>query len=464
MIRTTFPCLPSDFVPVLDTLNCDGSGFPTYLPPDKYGSYLRKDQSGGDDAPQPRRTKTKYSFPVERRVFVGWSKGKRWNPKVGRPTRYKLYEKRLVMQTFSVRSPASVDASGNKHRYRAPHPYTLTLTGWQSSPTFYVSYQTCYGPWPNFTPYQTVATRLAGTSKALGSPWQSYTQNWTNNDDIALIGKLRTAIAGSEFNASVFLGEGHKALKMITSTATRLFTSYKRLRKGDLTGSMRELGLLGNTTPDKIRSGAALRGNAKSHANLWLEMQYGWKPLLADMKSGAEFLSHHLTVPAAKKYVVRSRVKGDFVRSTNPSFGVITSDIQTRSQIIAYVEETNVALLAGLPDPLGLAWELLPFSFIADWAFPIGAYLSARGLQNAVTGTYITTKTSRAFLGCNDYNAHDPMQSLGGYTYKVNDLTQVRTVSDSLSIPSPNFKPFGKVATWQHAANSIALLVQQFKS
>jgi hypothetical protein len=39
-----------------------------------------------------------------------------------------------------------------------------------------------------------------------------------------------------------------------------------------------------------------------------------------------------------------------------------------------------------------------------------------------------------------------------------------RTVSTNLSVPLPNFKPLGKVASWKHCANSVALLVQKFGS
>lgn len=39
----------------------------------------------------------------------------------------------------------------------------------------------------------------------------------------------------------------------------------------------------------------------------------------------------------------------------------------------------------GLLDPLTLAWELIPFSFVVDWFLPVGTYLSQLTALNGLT-------------------------------------------------------------------------------
>lgn len=283
-----------------------------------------------------------------------------------------------------------------------------------------------------------------------------------SNVMLGLLGKLREQVAGSSFNAGVFLGEGHQALKMITDSATRIYKGYKAARRGNFYGAA--VALLHATPREHLLS-------KKVHANNWLELQYGWLPLLQDTHDAAQFLAHQLNYPlqtvvhvhARRKYESFSPIGSGWVQ-----FGHIQGQLDLH--IKAILKEKDVMALSGLLDPLSVAWELMPYSFVIDWFIPIGNYLSARGLKSALTGTFVTStkrlvRQSEPKLMHNWGSDGDPwMVGLGNST--ANYWTTVhgsRSISTNLAIPLPSFKPLGKVASWRHAANAVALLSQFLK-
>jgi len=281
---------------------------------------------------------------------------------------------------------------------------------------------------------------------------------WDSNDDIALIGKLREQVAGSDFNMSVFLGEGRESLKTIIDGATRIRLSLNALRRGNILGAANALGR--DTRNRRLKLRADMQSN-------WLQLQYGWMPLLQDVKGGAEFLAKLLNFPMVQTYKVRR--KRPLQAERWPSGTQRTAQWsfvgETKGQLIARLSEVDTAKLSGLLDPASVAWELTPWSFVIDWFIPIGNYLADRSLASALSGTFVTTKTRRLNCqyggGClptnNGIVAVAFSGSWAGYTTQV---SVTRTVSTSLSVPLPTFKRLDQVISWKHAANAIALLGQ----
>ena len=127
----------------------------------------------------------------------------------------------------------------------------------------------------------------------------------------------------------------------------------------------------------------------------------------------------------------------------------------------------NPALAAagalGLTNPLQLAWELLPFSFVADWFVPIGAYLSAwdadlgysfRGGSNTTrqvsTLSAVTLDiTSKGLAETNFKSYH----AYGGFRHQKRV-----TRSTYGSSPLPRFPGMKNPFSATHVMNAIALL------
>ena len=280
---------------------------------------------------------------------------------------------------------------------------------------------------------------------------------WTSHDELALLGKLREKVAGSDFNLGVFLAEGHQALEMITNAASRIYRSVTALKKGNLKAARRAL--IDGTTNGRGRP-APQKGVRKDLANNWLELQYGWLPLLKDAEASAQFLAHMLGWPMQE--IVRvSRQVPTTISYVSPSFSYEGYTTYSRKSIKCILKEKDVAKLVGLTDPLSVVWEKLPWSFVIDWFIPIGNYLSARGLAQALTGTFVTSVRTGVVAGGLKVNttsgiyskllANEPTQKIGSFT---------RTVSSSLSVPLPSMKSFNSVTSWRHCANAVALLLQ----
>lgn len=312
------------------------------------------------------------------------------------------------------------------------HPYSMSLSVQNDSVLYYKLDAT--GP------------TYSGTGLNTGFAARSVRQGWDSNDDIALLGKLREQVAGSSFNAGVFLGEGKEALSMITNAAIRLAGAIRNAKRGNMSKAWSIL----------TRGTDRFAPPSQVAASNWLELQYGWLPLLHDMEDGAKFLAHHHSYPL--QHVVYARlIKPGLIQSASPSnTRLLGCKAYTSVQIKAILKEKSVVNLSGLTDVASIAWELTPYSFLIDWAIPIGEYLQARGLAQSLSGTFVTSKkTYFSWSGAANVGAN--VQTWG--THSEMGVTLDRTVSSSLRVPLPEVVPLKEMFSWKRAANALALLV-----
>ena len=333
------------------------------------------------------------------------------------------------------------------------HPYDVTFIKQRVPKVFYVQ-----------NAQQWDAFALSGNPNlpdGIGGPIAGSWAAWSPvnlldaNDQIRLVNKLKDKLAGSDFNMSVFLGEGHQTLRMIGDTAITLAKSIRALRKRDFAGAAAALGV---KAPPKRN---LRQGGVDNLSKRWLELQYGWKPLYKDVEAGAQQLAHHLNYPSVNTYrVVVKRRREYVVGRTGVSYPWtgVTKKLHRRAIIARISEPLSVPQLLGLQDPELVAWELLPFSFVADWFLPIGDWLQARALVSKLTGTFITTDK---ILGSKGELAFSSGVIPGGPLLGVFEQVRLtRTISTSLSVPKPNFKGLDKALSLQHCLNGIALLAQ----
>lgn len=413
---------------------------------------LRTKTWSGLDTPTPKKTDNLVNYSV-RSQFVAELNDKpiKLDPGYVTPVTY----------TQGLSWDIKIPVRRGKRKYgprkkdvkRAPNPYTMTInTEYAPQGSFQVDmFNATTGAWVSMSRYtgcSAVGWGLVTTLPALPS--------WTANDDIKLIGKLREKLVGSDFNAAVFLGEANQSLRLIGDTAIRLATAYSAFRKGDVAKAARVLAAGAKYKPRNKRSVAGSN---------WLELQYGWLPLLSDMKEGAEALSHQLHQPFSQQYRVRRRLRNED-RYANGSYVEWEDKFAIYSkQIIANISEPpSTAVLSGLLDPELVAWELTPFSFVADWVMPIGDYLSARAFAGHLVGEFITTTITRQRISglvpkgyTNGSNQrYVAVVNDGGYLKEK--VTMNRSISSALAVPKPSIKPLAKAASWQHCVNGIALL------
>jgi len=295
---------------------------------------------------------------------------------------------------------------------------------------------------------------ITAYGNGLFRPYATY--SWDSSCDYTLFGRLRNRVAGSSFNAGVFLGEGHEACSMIADAARRIRLSLLAVRRGNFVSAARHL-----------TSGTSRSQLHRQHAaSNWLELQYGWLPLLSDVYDGAQFLAHQFSVPLQDVVRVKLQVAGAIRNSWGTFAPILESNCYTRKTIKAILKEKDVVKLSGLTDPLSVAWELVPYSFVVDWFLPVGDYLSSRGLSQSLTGTYVTSTKNYGFGKGFYYAGTDNDWKFDGTNHEPFHewVSFTRTVSTNLSIPMPEVIPLNQVLSWRRAANAVALLTNRESS
>lgn len=334
------------------------------------------------------------------------------------------------------------------------HPYTLTAQSFNDSivRTTRASY-----------------VKVRVDSSSLWARSGTALLTWGANDQLTLLSRLRDRVAGSDFNAGVFLGEGKESLRLISNSASRIAKSLRELRRGNLYGASRELTGIGKGF-EKRRVGwrkfsRGERSTDQETASQWLELQYGWLPLLQDAEGGARFLAHHFSAPL--HYVARcTQFRADSTLQTTSPTQFLFREKERRVQrwIKAILTEKDTVKLVGLTDPLSVAWELVPYSFVVDWFIPIGNYLQARALNQALTGKFVVSTLSRnRFRGLDYVPGGVPTDwkvlSDGGCSGAYVNFT--REVVTNLTVPLPEVKSLGQITSWKRAANAVSLLLLQ---
>lgn len=276
-------------------------------------------------------------------------------------------------------------------------------------------------------------------------------------------GKLREKLSGSDFNMSVFLGEGHQTLGLIADSAHRIYKAMGLVKKGRLPQAA---AALVNGTGRQVRTATGrmtrVKGsrliNKETLAQNWLELQYGWLPLLSDAHDGAETLAHMLNVPAKQKYSVTGKLDWTYKNQFGTSYScdgrnTVTWERQGIYKLTVIVSEAvSAGYQLGLENPELVLWELLPWSFVIDWFIPIGQWMDARATSHAVKGTWIESKLVRGTLT----GATGVLPLNGAYARRGSFTRTVSSEPPDVELPA--FKGLAKVASWQHCANALALL------
>jgi hypothetical protein len=206
----------------------------------------------------------------------------------------------------------------------------------------------------------------------------------------AVLSELQRKVRQQGWSMSQTFGEMPKTVEHLVNTATTLFSLYKAVKTGRYAPGFWKLPqnrrLISDEDLRRLPSGRKLSKNA---AQLWLELQYGWKPLIRDIYDAAEAIDSGLKQPVSK-YVVVKKVRDEtlFPQVWDHWNGYATATRTGSHQWVCkagirmYVSNPTLARLGahGLLNPMSLAWELFPMSFVIDWFLPIKPFLE--GLTN----------------------------------------------------------------------------------
>jgi len=270
--------------------------------------------------------------------------------------------------------------------------------------------------------------------------------------------KLVEALGDSSMWA-VNIAEAKKSLGLITGPVAGLITCVRKIRKFDFVGATREFNRLHeslrirtrrNLQPVSVPKG--LKATPKAFANNWLAFHFGWEPLIQDIGAGIETLS--------KPYPPRVIYGKGSLRATeayysNPGqfWTYQTYDISAFCRTGCTVRVTNpnmfVAQQLGFVNPLSIAWELVPFSFVVDWFANVGQIL---GQFSEFAGLSLS----------DTYKTHfQVIKGTDTWYYGQTQTKQGVHVQRSTSIATATLKPYPwKGISVTRGATAIALLVQ----
>lgn len=116
-------------------------------------------------------------------------------------------------------------------------------------------------------------------------------------------------------------------------------------------------------------------------ARMYLRWKYGWQPLCSDLHSLYED-ARSKTKPRPLVLKATRQISSNYASYKDTSYWINRQQqVKGRNtcQIMAKVKDSFLASANsyGLINPLSLGWELVPYSFVVDWAMPIGNFLEA---------------------------------------------------------------------------------------
>lgn len=168
-----------------------------------------------------------------------------------------------------------------------------------------------------------------------------------------------------------------------------------------------------------VKQSGTPAGALKTMGSAWLTWHFGVRPLIETIHELTHLLDSQIF--EKKQVSVAKRATITFL-SENP-YGV-RNEISARLvvRVSGFVEITNMqhAYLEtlGLVNPASVAWELVPFSFVCDWFYPVGLYLQSlsslvgRLVVNGYSTRYYTANV-KFVARSSDWKSKLPVPSTG---------------------------------------------------
>lgn len=258
------------------------------------------------------------------------------------------------------------------------------------------------------------------------------------------LSKLTEKVRG-DLDISVDIAEGHKTLKMLRTVDQ--FVEYS------------------NTFARKY-------GALKVVGNAWLQYIYGAKPLLSTIYGCAdENLRTVINRTARHSARASGRFNPDSI-TFNTLWGSMTLPTPGASVkrswtygVDVTTDQFDMARWSSL-NPLSIAWELLPYSFVVDWVYNVGGYL--RNMETAVLYGNKFRSGYRTRLTAGVIPINVARTSLAGFT-KVSDTFTgnarllIIEREPLTTYPAPRLPSFNARLGSSRLFSAAALLAQQLK-
>lgn len=271
-----------------------------------------------------------------------------------------------------------------------------------------------------------------------------------------LLSKIAERIKGHGLDVGNSIGEGRQTASMAFGALKSLASAARAVKRGDVAGAARALGA--GSPKKKVASGDI--------SSTWLGLQYGWLPLLSDVYEAATNWEAVTNGPRKFSFTKRKRVEWDVpdILDTGRSRFQGKNWYGIRCKVVI-TESLSQPRSLGLMDPLGVAWELTPWSFVVDWFIPISTYLDTLNVfQGLDAKVYWTTYRKGRWQHLDSYPLCNGQAGVlaqpQGFTEQI---VIDRTEEQSVSVPPPRLVGFRDAMSPKRIANAIALAHQAFR-
>lgn len=286
--------------------------------------------------------------------------------------------------------------------------------------------------------------------------------------DSKLANRILSKFRVLESEIGIILAELHETLSMLLTSVNRVKRGLALIKRGKLRAAMAEY--------HRITGTAA---KTKDFGNAWLEFRYGWTPLFHDV---ASLYKDYISL--SKKVVKLSRVSAGFweedtftrsinvgaaagiwypcdidlsvVRRQRRGYFVLKCDGYARftgSELVR--ADSLVDVIELIVNPLSTGWDLVPYSFVADWFINLGDYLRQ-------TGTLY-----HAYEIIDGYNRYDAaitnIDQPDGFTGRVESFGRSYTRMRDKSLPQIQIELDFTFSSIKHLIDSIFLSTQRIK-
>lgn len=274
-----------------------------------------------------------------------------------------------------------------------------------------------------------------------------------------------SALKGKRVDLGVAFAERKQTAEFVADTLGNIVSSVRNLKRGRIRRAMSDLGL----------THKAREPRGSNWPQKWLEMQYAARPLYSDIYGSVQALSERsagdwrvTAKGSALAPIERVREPQGHPGSVGRYRGTLngTAGVSVRIDALPSAGPLTAARKTGLTNPALIAWELVPFSFVVDWALPIGDYLNALDAYLGFDSWYVTTSVrlegNWSIKGVSEKPNWTP-DSNGA----INDFVSTKRVfSLNRSVSTERLLPvmprFKDPTSLSHVATALSLLSQVF--
>lgn len=194
----------------------------------------------------------------------------------------------------------------------------------------------------------------------------------------------------------------------------------------------------------------ALRGGkhtAKAAADAWMAWRYGWQILGMDIEAIGKVIRQPILPLVIEGRAGASLSGSETINDTRviyqtisftPSY-TVTHDVSIRANVVGKLRFTTVNALVDIPTTV---WELVPYSFVADWFVNIGDILGAWKVRSSLEKVYFSLgrKTSLGITGIPaDISDGSNVKWTG--TSGFTSSTESYTLRERIPVSAPSFTP-----------------------